>query len=176
MKLSAAHQPSCYVGRLQQRALGRKMGSQIPRDGNKDMTALVAVAPLVKLPYPCLEECIECAVLLKGLPGWRGVELHDIEIVGFHPRKTLFDSSHDIIAREDVCPSLAARCQGCAHQTAAFAGQIIFGGPMRDIAANPLLAQPVIDRGVDVIRSAPRSRPAAENSLQTSGRSRFPRS
>ena len=44
MKLSAAHQPSCYVGRLQQRALGREMGSQIPRDGNKDMTALVAVA------------------------------------------------------------------------------------------------------------------------------------
>jgi len=41
MKLSAAHQPSCYVGRLQQRALGRKMGSQIPRDGNKNMTALV---------------------------------------------------------------------------------------------------------------------------------------
>src|SRR6202035_4921298 len=38
-----------------------------------------------------LEKCIECAVLLKGLPGWRGVELHDIEIVGFHPRKTLFD-------------------------------------------------------------------------------------
>jgi len=58
MKLSAAHQPSCYVGRLQQRALGRKMGSQIPRDGNKDMTALVAVAPLVKLPYPCLEHLV----------------------------------------------------------------------------------------------------------------------
>ena len=58
MKLSAAHQPSCYVGRLQQRALGRKVGSQIPRDGNKDMTALVAVAPLVKLPYPCLEHLV----------------------------------------------------------------------------------------------------------------------
>src|SRR5580704_7932073 len=92
-----------------------------------------------------LEKCIECAVFLEGLPGWRGVELHDIEIVGFHPRKTLFDPGHDIVAREDVCPSLAARCRGCAHQTAAFAGQIIFGAPMRDIAANPLLAQSIID-------------------------------
>ena len=55
MKFATAHQPSCYVGRLQQRALGWKMGSQIPRDGNKNMTALFAVAPLVKLPYPCLE-------------------------------------------------------------------------------------------------------------------------
>jgi hypothetical protein len=35
MKLSAAHQPSCYVGRLQQRALGREMGSQIPRDSKR---------------------------------------------------------------------------------------------------------------------------------------------
>src|SRR5260370_42332876 len=69
-----------------------------------------------------LEKCIECAVPLERLPGWRGVEPHDIEIVGFHPRKTLFDPGHDIVAREDVCPSLAARCRGCAHQTAAFAG------------------------------------------------------
>src|SRR6267154_1611512 len=58
MKLSAVHQPPGYIGRLQQRALGRKMGSQIPRNGNKDMTALVAVAPLVKLPYPCLEHLV----------------------------------------------------------------------------------------------------------------------
>ena len=58
MKLSAAHEPLGDVSRLQQRALGRKVGSQIPRDGNKDMTALVAVAPLVKLPYPCLEHLV----------------------------------------------------------------------------------------------------------------------
>ena len=58
MKLSAAHQPSCYVGRLQQRALGREMGSQIPRDGNKDMTALVAVAPLAKLPHTRLKHLV----------------------------------------------------------------------------------------------------------------------
>ena len=69
-----------------------------------------------------LTSMFERAVFFQGLPGWRGVELHDIEIVGFHPRKTLFDPGHDIVAREDVCPSLAARCRGCAHQTATFAG------------------------------------------------------
>src|SRR5690242_5534959 len=34
------------------------------------------------------EERIECPVLLEALSGWRSMELHDIEIVGFHPRKT----------------------------------------------------------------------------------------
>jgi len=43
MKLATAHQPTGYVRRLQQRALSRKMGGQIPRDGNKNMPALVAV-------------------------------------------------------------------------------------------------------------------------------------
>src|SRR6266478_4888989 len=41
MKLASAHQPTGYVGRLEQRALSRKMGGQIPCDGNKDMPALV---------------------------------------------------------------------------------------------------------------------------------------
>src|ERR1700719_3734914 len=58
MKLSAAHQPSCYVGRLQQRTLGRKVGRQISCDGNKDMPALVAVAPLAKLPHARLEHLV----------------------------------------------------------------------------------------------------------------------
>src|SRR6266404_3947897 len=58
MKLSAAHQPTGYVGRLQQRTLSRKMGSQIPRYGNKDMPALVAVTPLAKLPRPCLKDLV----------------------------------------------------------------------------------------------------------------------
>ena len=58
VKFSAAHQPIGYVGRLQQRALGRKMGRQIPRGGNKDMPALVAIAPLVKLPHARLEHLV----------------------------------------------------------------------------------------------------------------------
>jgi hypothetical protein len=58
MKLSAVHEPLGDVTRLQQRALGRKVGSQIPCDGNKDMLALVAVAPLVKLPHTRLEHLL----------------------------------------------------------------------------------------------------------------------
>src|ERR1700730_2858477 len=67
MKLSAAHQPSCYVGRLQQSVLGRQMGSQIPRDANKNMPALVAVAPLAKLPHARLDHLVgmESRVLPK---------------------------------------------------------------------------------------------------------------
>ena len=60
-------------------------------------------------------------------------------------------TDNDIVAGEDVLPPLAAWRRGCADQTAAFAGQIIFIAPMRDVTAEPLLAQPVIDRGVDVV-------------------------
>ena len=58
MKFSAARQPTGYIGRLQQRALGWKVGRQIARDGNEDMPALVAIAPLVKLPHARLEHLV----------------------------------------------------------------------------------------------------------------------
>ena len=58
MKLATAHQPTGYVGRLEQRALSRKMGSQIPCYGDKYMPALVAVTPLAKLPHACLEHLV----------------------------------------------------------------------------------------------------------------------
>jgi hypothetical protein len=58
MKLSAARQPTGCISRLQQRALGWKVGCQIPRDGNKDVPALVAIAPLVKLPHARLEHLV----------------------------------------------------------------------------------------------------------------------
>ena len=58
MKLAAAHQPTGYVGRLEQRALSRKVGSQIPCYGDKYMPALVAVTPLAKLPHACFEHLV----------------------------------------------------------------------------------------------------------------------
>ena len=58
MKLSATRQPTGYISRLQQPALGWKVGCQIPRDGNKDVPALVAIAPLVKLPHARLEHLV----------------------------------------------------------------------------------------------------------------------
>jgi hypothetical protein len=58
MKLATAHQPTGDVSRLQERALGRKMGGQIPCDRNKDMPALVAVTPLAKLPHARLKHLV----------------------------------------------------------------------------------------------------------------------
>ena len=58
MKISAARQPTGYISRLQPRALDWKVGCQISRDGNKDVPALVAIAPLVKLPYARLEHLV----------------------------------------------------------------------------------------------------------------------
>ena len=58
MKFTAAHQSTGYVGRLQQSTLGWKVGRQVPRDGNEDMPALVAIAPLLKLLHARLEHLI----------------------------------------------------------------------------------------------------------------------
>ena len=55
MKLSAAHQPTGYVSRLQQSTLGWEVGRQIPRNANEDMPAPVAIAPLLELPHASLE-------------------------------------------------------------------------------------------------------------------------
>jgi len=66
MKLGAAHQPTSYVDRLQQHALSWKVSSKIPRDGDKDMSALVAVAPLVKLPQARIEHFL----VGKAVRGW----------------------------------------------------------------------------------------------------------
>jgi hypothetical protein len=96
-------------------------------------------------------ECFERAVLFQSLTGWRRVELHNVEIFGLHPHKTLFDTRHHIFTGEDVLPPLATRRRGSADQTAAFAGQVIFSAPVRDVPADPLLTEPIIDRGVDVI-------------------------
>ena len=58
MKLATAHQPTGYVGRLEQRALSRKVGGQIPCYGDKYMPALVAISPFVKLPHARLEHLV----------------------------------------------------------------------------------------------------------------------
>ena len=71
MEVAAAHQPTGYIRGLQQRALRRKVGSQIPHDGNKNMPTLVAVAPLVKLPHARLKHLVgmEARILAeKRLP------------------------------------------------------------------------------------------------------------
>jgi hypothetical protein len=76
-----------------------------------------------------LQQCFERAVLFQSLPRWRGVELHNVEIIGLHPHETLFDPGYDVFASEDVLP-LATGCRGCTDQAAAFAGQIVFSAPV----------------------------------------------
>ena len=58
MKFSAARQPTGYISRLQQRTLGWTVGCQIPRDSYEDVPALVAIAPLLKLPHARLEHLV----------------------------------------------------------------------------------------------------------------------
>ena len=76
------------------------------------------------------------------------VELNDVEVFSLHPRQTLFDFGHDVLAGENVRAALPA------NRAAAFTGEVIFATAMADIAADPFLAQPVIDRRVDVIDAA----------------------
>ena len=58
MKFAAAHQPSGYISRLQPRALGWKVGCQIPHDSYEDVPALVTIAPLARLPHARLDHLI----------------------------------------------------------------------------------------------------------------------
>ena len=55
MQLAAPHQAAGDVGRLQRRALGRRMGGEIAGDRNENVPALVGVAPEAKLPDPGLQ-------------------------------------------------------------------------------------------------------------------------
>jgi hypothetical protein len=58
MKLAAAHQPTSDAGCLQQRALRRKMGSQIPCNRDENVPALVASTPLTKLQRTRLQHLV----------------------------------------------------------------------------------------------------------------------
>ena len=97
------------------------------------------------------EQRVERAVLLQGLFGWRGMELDDVEIVSLHPSEALLDALDDIFSGEDVGVALPGWSWCRADQTAAFAGQIEFRAPMRDVTADPLFAQPIVDRSVDIV-------------------------
>src|SRR3984885_3856266 len=79
------------------------------------------------------------------------MELHQIEIVGLHPRQALLYTGNDVVAREDVRTDLSDRCRRRTYQAAAFARQVVLGSPVGDIAANTLLAHAIVDRGVDVV-------------------------
>ena len=95
------------------------------------------------------------------------MELHDVEIIGLHPGKALLDSFDDIFPGKDMSVSLPGRGLCRPDETAAFAGQVEFGAPMRDVTADPLFAQPIVDRGVDIVD------PGIERGVQNGFRLRF---
>src|SRR5216684_9214347 len=72
-------------------------------------------------------------------------------MVRLHAGKALFDTGDDVLAREDVRAALAARRWRRGDQAAAFAGEVVLVAAMPDVAADPLLAEPIVDRGVDVV-------------------------
>src|SRR5215831_20782103 len=47
--------------------------------------------------------------------------------------------------------ALAARGRRGPHQTAAFALEIIFRAPIRNVAANPFFADAIVNRSIDII-------------------------
>jgi hypothetical protein len=58
VKLAAAHQPPGDIGGLRMRSRSREMRSQISCNGDQDMAALVAGAPLTKLPHARFEHLV----------------------------------------------------------------------------------------------------------------------
>src|ERR1700692_632303 len=78
------------------------------------------------------------------------MKLHQVQIIGLHSNQALFDAGEDVVSGEYVWTGLPAYGRS-ANQTAALAREIIFGAPVRNIAADPLLANAVIDRSVDEV-------------------------
>ena len=79
------------------------------------------------------------------------MELQHVKIVGVHAGQALFHARQDIVSREDMRAALAARGRWSPHQAAAFAGEIIFRAPIRNVAANTFFADAIVNRGIDII-------------------------
>jgi len=79
------------------------------------------------------------------------VELQHVEMIGFHASKALLDTGDDVLGGEHMGATLPARSRRRANQTTALAGKVVTVATMRDVAADAFLAQPVIDRRVDIV-------------------------
>jgi len=79
------------------------------------------------------------------------VSLEHVDVIRLQADEALFDTRDDIGAREDVLVPLASWGRGRADHTAALARQVVLGTPVRNVAPDALLAETVVDRGVDVV-------------------------
>ena len=75
------------------------------------------------------------------------VSLEHVDVIRLQADEALFDTRDDIGAREDVLVPLASWGRGRADHTTALAR----GTPVRNVAPDALLAETVVDRGVDVV-------------------------
>ena len=79
------------------------------------------------------------------------MELDHVQIVSVHAGQALFHARQDIVAGKDMRIALAARGRRRPHQAAAFAGEIIFRAPIRNVATDPFFADAIVNRGIDII-------------------------
>src|SRR2546428_701574 len=89
------------------------------------------------------------------------MELEHVDVIRLHADEALFDTRDDIVAREDVWVPLASWGRGRADHTAAFTRQVVLGAPVRNVAPDTLLAESVVDRGINVVDAGVES--GAEN-------------
>jgi len=66
-----------------------------------------------------------------------------------HAGEALFHARQDIVTGKDMRAALAARGRRSPHQAAAFAGEIIFRAPIRNVAANAFFADTIVNRRID---------------------------
>ena len=79
------------------------------------------------------------------------MELHHVKIVGAHAGQALFYPRQDIVPRKDMRAARTARGRPRPDQAAAFAGEIIFRAPIRNVAANTFFADAIVNRRIDII-------------------------
>src|SRR5215470_13435060 len=98
-----------------------------------------------------VDQRLDRAIVFERLRQGRAVELHHVEMVGLHALEALLDARRNVFPGEDMRAALAARRRCRPDQASAFAGEEILVAAMTDVAADALLAQSIVDRGVDVV-------------------------
>ena len=94
-------------------------------------------------------------MLVQLLDRRRGVELHQVEVVRLHARQALLDAAHDVLGVKTWGKRpFARRAAGCRPgpgEAAALRGEEVLGAPVRDVLADALLGDAVVDRRVDEV-------------------------
>src|SRR5215472_4745519 len=85
-------------------------------------------------------------MLLEFAPGDAAMKLYRVEIVGLHQTQAMLYAGADILCRMNM-----PRGHTRAGHASAFRRQEVLRSPMRDMAADQLLATPIGDRCFDKV-------------------------